>query len=113
MHAIGEVDETNCALGVVLTLIGEGEHHDRLRAIQNELFDLGADIATPDEIEGALRITAGQVERLEREIDLVNAGLEPLRSFILPGGAPAAAAVHLARSVARRAESPGASPRRP
>jgi cob(I)alamin adenosyltransferase len=103
MVAIGEVDEANSALGVALTLI-DGEHARQLRAIQNELFDLGADIATPSEIEGALRITAGQVERLEREIDAMNADLEPLTSFILPGGSPEVAAVHLARAVVRRAE---------
>ncbi len=104
MLAIGEVDEANSALGVALTLVGDGMHRDRLRAIQNELFDLGADVATPGEVDGALRITAGQVERLEREIDAVNAELAPLTSFILPGGSPAAAAVHLARAIARRAE---------
>lgn len=104
MTAIGEVDEANSALGVALTLIGDEAHRRRLQAIQNELFDLGADVATPGEVEGALRITAGQVERLEREIDALNADLDPLTSFILPGGSPAAAAVHLARAVARRAE---------
>ena len=103
MHAIGEVDEANSAIGVALTVIS-GDHASRLRAIQNEMFDLGADLATPGEVEGALRITAGQVERLEQEIDAMNAGLEPLTSFILPGGSPAAAAVHMARAVARRAE---------
>ena len=104
MAAIGEVDEANSALGVALTLVEDEAHARRLTAIQNELFDLGADVATPGEIEGALRITAGQVERLEAEIDAMNADLEPLTSFILPGGPPAAAAVHLARAVVRRAE---------
>jgi len=75
-----------------------------LGRIQNELFDLGADLATPDGIEGALRILPGQVERLEREIDRMNEDLEPLKSFILPGGGPGAAQLHLARAVARRAE---------
>ena len=103
MTAIGEVDEANSAIGVALTLVN-GEHARRLRAIQNELFDLGADLATPGEMDGALRVTAGQVERLEREIDAMNAELEPLTSFILPGGSPAAAALHLARAVVRRAE---------
>jgi cob(I)alamin adenosyltransferase len=103
MVAIGEVDEANSALGVALTRI-DSEHARQLRAIQNELFDLGADIATPGEIEGALRITAGQVDRLEQEIDAMNADLDPLTSFILPGGSPAAAAVHLARAIVRRAE---------
>jgi cob(I)alamin adenosyltransferase len=104
MTAIGEVDEANSALGVALTLVADDSHRQRLQVIQNELFDLGADVATPGEVEGALRITAGQVERLEREIDAVNADLSPLTSFILPGGSPAAAAVHLARAIVRRAE---------
>jgi len=68
------------------------------------LFDLGADVATPGQVDGALRIVAGQVERLEREIDDMNAELEPLTSFILPSGPPGVAALHLARSVVRRAE---------
>ena len=104
MIAIGEVDEANSALGVALTLVADDGHRQRLQVIQNELFDLGADVATPGEVEDALRITAGQVDRLEREIDAVNANLSPLTSFILPGGSPAAAAVHLARAIVRRAE---------
>ncbi len=104
MAAIGEVDEANSAIGVALAAIAGGEDAHRLRAIQNELFDLGADIATPGDVEGALRITAGQVERLESEIDAMNADLAPLTSFILPGGSPAAASVYLARAVVRRAE---------
>ena len=72
--------------------------------IQNDLFDLGADVATPGEIDGALRIVASQVERLEREIDAMNADLAPLTSFILPSGSAAVAALHLARTVIRRAE---------
>lgn len=72
--------------------------------IQNELFDLGADLATPGDIAGALRMTAGPIERLENEIDAMNADLEPLTSFILPGGSPAAAAAHIARAIVRRAE---------
>ncbi len=75
-----------------------------LSRIQNELFDLGADLATPGEMEGALRIVESQVERLEREIDAMNDALEPLTSFILPGGCRAVAALHLARAVVRRAE---------
>jgi cob(I)alamin adenosyltransferase len=75
-----------------------------LRRIQNDLFDLGADIATPGEIEGALRIVAPQVERLEHEIDAMNANLSPLRSFILPSGSAAVSALHLARATVRRAE---------
>ena len=92
MQAIGEVDEANSAVGVALTLVADGAHRNRLQVIQNELFDLGADIATPGDIDGALRISAAQVERLEREIDAMNADLEPLTSFILPGGSQAAAA---------------------
>jgi cob(I)alamin adenosyltransferase len=76
----------------------------QLRRIQNELFDLGADIATPGDVDGALRITSGQVERLEQEIDAMNADLDPLRSFILPGGSAEVAALHLARTIVRRAE---------
>ncbi|WP_205480182.1 cob(I)yrinic acid a,c-diamide adenosyltransferase [Sphingomonas arenae] len=103
LTAIGEVDEANCAVGVALTLV-EGATADRLTRIQNELFDLGADLATPGEMEGALRIVPRQVERLEEEIDAMNADLAPLTSFILPGGSPAVAALHLARAVVRRAE---------
>jgi cob(I)alamin adenosyltransferase len=77
---------------------------DSLLRIQNELFDLGADVATPGEVEGALRVVTSQVERLEREIDAMNAHLEPLTSFILPGGSKAVADLHLARCVVRRAE---------
>jgi cob(I)alamin adenosyltransferase len=72
--------------------------------IQNELFDLGADIATPGDMDGALRVTASQIERLEREIDAMNADLSPLASFVLPGGSQAAAALYLLRAVVRRAE---------
>ena len=68
------------------------------------MFDLGADLATPGDIAGALRTTAGPIARLEREIDAMNADLEPLTSFILPGGSPAAAAAHMARAIVRRAE---------
>jgi cob(I)alamin adenosyltransferase len=79
---------------------------DMLSRIQNDLFDLGADLATPDDVkrDGALCITPAQVGRLESEIDLMNASLEPLNSFVLPGGSPAAANLHLARTLARRAE---------
>ena len=72
--------------------------------IQNEMFDLGADLATPGDIAGALRMTAGPIARLEREIDAMNADLDPLTSFILPGGSPAAAAAHMARAIVRRSE---------
>jgi cob(I)alamin adenosyltransferase len=104
MAAIGEVDEANAAIGVAISALGEGETRDLLLRIQNDLFDLGADVATPGEIEGALRIVASQVDRLEREIDSMNASLAPLTSFILPSGPTAVSALHLARTVVRRAE---------
>lgn len=106
MAAIGDVDEANSALGVAIAALPADDLADLLRSIQNDLFDLGADVATPLEagIEGALRVTPAQVERLEAAIDRLNADLDPLTSFILPGGTPAAAALHLARAVARRAE---------
>ncbi len=105
MIAIGEVDEANSAVGVAVAELEFGSPAAAsLLRIQNELFDLGADIATPGEIEGALRIVASQVARLEHEMDAANEQLEPLTSFILPGGSRAVAAVHLARAVVRRAE---------
>jgi cob(I)alamin adenosyltransferase len=104
MAAIGEVDEANAALGLAIAALGSSGMAGQLRLVQNELFDLGADIATPGEIEGALRIIPAQVERLEHEIDAMNADLEPLQSFILPGGSPEVAALHLARTLVRRAE---------
>ena len=104
MAAIGEVDEANAAIGVAIAALGGGDVAYQLLQIQNELFDLGADVATPGDIEGALRIVASQVARLEIEIDEMNQVLEPLTSFILPGGSPAVAALHLARTVVRRAE---------
>jgi cob(I)alamin adenosyltransferase len=104
MIAIGDIDEANAAIGVASTLIGDEGVSENLRRIQNEMFDLGADIATPDEVEGALRIVDNQTRRLELEIDSMNAELSPLTSFILPGGSPDVAALHLARTVVRRAE---------
>lgn len=104
MTAIGDVDEVNAAIGVAIEAVGGSELGASLRLVQNELFDLGADLATPMGIEGALRVIPGQVERLEREIDRLNDALAPLTSFILPGGSQGAAALHLARTVARRAE---------
>lgn len=107
MIAIGEVDEANSAIGVAATLADEGMHAALMR-VQNDLFDLGADLATPgDDFAPSamvLRIVAAQVIRLETEIDAMNAGLAPLTSFILPGGSAAAAALHLARAIVRRAE---------
>jgi len=104
MAAIGEIDEANAAVGLAIAMLGDGEMSGRLRLIQNELFDLGAVAATPGEVEGALRIVASQVERLEGEIDAMNADLQPLTSFILPGGNAAVSSLHLARAVVRRAE---------
>jgi cob(I)alamin adenosyltransferase len=102
--AIGDIDESNAAIGVAITALQPGEVATSLQRIQNDLFDLGADVATPGEIPGALRIIASQVERLEAEIDAMNGKLEPLTSFILPGGSPAVAALHLSRTIVRRAE---------
>ena len=102
MAAIGDVDELNSAIGVALTYGLAPPQRAMLGRIQNELFDLGADLATPEDIEGALRITPGQVEALEREIDRFNLGLDPLKSFVLPAGHPAAAVLHLARAITRR-----------
>ncbi len=108
VESYGTVDETNAAIGMVRLHTGGGVIDDMLSRIQNDLFDLGADLAIPDTGEKLeyepLRIISSQVERIEQDIDTLNADLEPLRSFILPGGSPAAAALHLARTVARRAE---------
>ena len=107
MIAIGEVDEANSAIGVAIAALSPGQLGDRLRMIQNEMFDLGADIATPfrtDFKAHALRIVARQVTRLEEEIDAMNAELDPLTSFILPGGSMTVATLHLARAIVRRAE---------
>lgn len=109
VEAYGAIDETNAAIGVARVALGESEPTlvAMLARIQNDLFDLGADLATPTDTpraEGALRIVQSQVDRLEREIDDLNAELQPLKSFILPGGSAAAAALHLARTIARRAE---------
>lgn len=104
MAAIGEVDEANAAIGLAIAALGDDPLGHRLLEIQNDLFDLGADIATPGQVDGALRIAPGQVARLERQIDAMNASLRPLTSFILPSGSPAASALHLARAIVRRAE---------
>ena len=108
MVAIGEVDEANSAIGVALLHVKGEAHRAMLSRIQNELFDLGADLATPGEDftpgDMTLRVTAAQVARLENEIDEMNEALEPLRSFILPGGGTASAHLHLARATVRRAE---------
>ncbi len=105
--AYGEADELNTVIGLTLTVQGVLEAA-LLRGIQNDLFDLGADLCVPETATESgsppLRITAGQVDRLEKAIDRLNEPLEPLRSFVLPGGTPAAAWLHLARTVCRRAE---------
>jgi cob(I)alamin adenosyltransferase len=108
--AYGTVDEANAAIGVArVQLAGSHPQIDAmLFRIQNDLFDLGADLATPDTGEELpyepLRIVASQVARVEQDIDTLNKPLKTLRSFVLPGGTPAAAALHVARTVARRAE---------
>ena len=104
--AIGAVDETNAAIGIA-RLDAEDEIDALLARIQHDLFDLGADLCAPEDgrkTEGRLRIAGSQVERLEREIDTMNAQLSPLTSFVLPGGTALAAHLHLARTIARRAE---------
>ena len=109
IEAYGAVDEANAAVGLARLSTGSEPKLDAMLArIQNDLFDLGADLSTP---EGGrqlkwtpLRIVAAQVERLEREIDELNGELEPLKSFVLPGGTASAAHLHLARTIARRAE---------
>ena len=110
--AIGDVDEANSLIGFAILALDDASMAARLTVIQNDLFDLGADIATPASAgadpfapnEMALRILPGQVTRLEREIDTMNAAIPPLTSFILPGGSEGAARLHLARTAARRAE---------
>jgi cob(I)alamin adenosyltransferase len=112
LHAIGEVDEANSALGVAIHALesdnGDAALVEGLRRIQNDLFDLGADIATPGEsFEPSpmeLRIVAAQVDWLESAIDAANDQLPPLTSFILPGGSSAAGHMHMARAISRRAE---------
>lgn len=117
IHAYGTVDEANAAIGMArIHLAGPEPILDRrLALIQNDLFDLGADLCVPERpaasagqsqqpVREALRIVQSQVDRLEAEIDDMNAALKPLRSFVLPGGTAAAAALHIARTVARRAE---------
>jgi cob(I)alamin adenosyltransferase len=110
VNAYGTVDETNACVGMVRLHTSTIDHDlDRmLSRIQNDLFDLGADLATPETEEPPayepLRITEAQVARVEADIDALNSGLKPLRSFVLPGGSPASAALHMARTVARRAE---------
>lgn len=109
VDAYGTVDETNAVIGVA-RLHAQGKVDEMLARIQNDLFDLGADLCTPGDgtddnpEQPALRITAKQTERLETEIDQINASLDPLKSFVLPGGSALAAQLHVARTVSRRAE---------
>lgn len=110
ISAYGTVDETNAMIGMARVHLGAGHPglDAKLLRIQNDLFDLGADLCVPDRGQKLeyepLRISEGQVKRLEDEIDEMNTELKPLRSFVLPGGSPAAAALHVARTVSRRAE---------
>jgi len=110
VEAFGTVDEANCAIGLarLSTAASDPELDAILARVQNDLFDLGADLCTPDTGKPLdyepLRVAQSQVDRLEREIDAINDKLAPLTSFVLPGGSPAAASLHLARTVSRRAE---------
>ena len=110
IECYGTVDETNAAIGLARTQVAASDPDvdAMLARIQNDLFDLGADLCMPDRGEPLayepLRVVAAQVERLEREIDAMNEILSPLRSFVLPAGTPGAAALHMARTVCRRAE---------
>lgn len=110
VRAYGEVDETNAVIGLVRLHLENQTLDHMLARIQNDLFDLGADLATPLPVKGeadseyALRILPEQAARLEQELDQLNADLEPLTSFVLPGGSPSAAYLHQARTVCRRAE---------
>ena len=108
MTAIGVVDEANSAIGVAAVALEGTDHAETLFRIQNDLFDLGADLATPgDDFEPGemtLRMVPSQTEWLEQAIDTLNARLEPLTSFVLPGGSEAAARVHVARATTRAAE---------
>lgn len=106
VEAFGTVDETNAAIGLA-QLHAEDALYQLLATIQNDLFDVGADLCTPEQQDPKyppLRVTAGQVEFLEQQIDALNERLATLRSFILPGGSPLAAHLHMARTIARRAE---------
>jgi cob(I)alamin adenosyltransferase len=109
VEAYGTLDETNAAVGLarLYTRDGPPSLDAMLARVQNDLFDLGADLCFPDESKdarGRLQMTDAQVERLEHEIDSLNRELQPLRSFVLPGGSPASAFLHLARTISRRAE---------
>jgi cob(I)alamin adenosyltransferase len=102
--AYGTSDELNSAIGVVVAGDCPASIRDVLGRVQNELFDLGADLSVPLEVEGRLRVTQAQVDRLEEDCDRYNADLPELKSFVLPGGGEAAARLHVARTICRRAE---------
>src|SRR5438105_682635 len=102
--AFGTVDELNSLLGLVLAAELDDSQRSTLERIQNELFDLGADLSVPFEIRDRLRVEQVGIDRLEADCDRFNAGLPPLRSFVLPGGAESAALLHVARAACRRAE---------
>ena len=102
--AIGDVDEANCAIGVAVALLDDGPEREMLARIQNELFDLGADVSVPVGLVRRLRVEQSMVDRLEADCDRFNADLPELRSFVLPGGCEAAAGLHVARTICRRAE---------
>lgn len=108
--AIGTVDEANSSIGLAIAAIADEAHRSVLIRVQNDLFDLGADLATPAEdddfapSEMVLRVVASQADWIEQQIDALNEHLEPLTSFVLPGGSEAAARVHVARAVTRHAE---------
>jgi cob(I)alamin adenosyltransferase len=106
LHAYGTIDELNSMLGLALTHPVSAETAARLNMIQNELFMLGSDLATPLDANAAwiVRVAVTQVERIEHEIDAMEEKLPPLKNFILPGGIPVAAALHVARTICRRAE---------
>lgn len=106
IEAYGSIDESNAAIGLARLYTSEKDD-EMLKSIQNDLFDLGADVSMPmggKYEQSALRITQGQVDRLEREIDKMNEKIDPLKSFVLPGGSAASAYLHLARTTVRRAE---------
>jgi cob(I)alamin adenosyltransferase len=104
IEAFGTVDELNAAIGVALAGYLPDELRPVLERVQNELFDVGADLSVPAHVEGRLRVDQSMVDRLEADCDRFNARLPELRSFVLPGGTSAAAAVHVARTICRRAE---------
>jgi cob(I)alamin adenosyltransferase len=104
IQAFGAVDELNAAIGVVLAAGVPVSLRSVLERVQNELFDVGADLSVPTHVDGRLRVEQGMVDRLEQDCDRFNADLDELRSFVLPGGTGAAAGLHVARTICRRAE---------